>query len=159
MDSRQVRSPGNLRCLINFRSHSCLIKPIILNCLLNPNYNSWNPILHTYSMKTCLKLDCYLKTWKTYTKMVHTRLYFYSGCSCPFVNGICSVLPSSGSVLVVKNLPANAGDLGSTLGWGDPLEKEMTTHSSILAWEILWTEEPGGLQIMGWQESQTWLSD
>ena len=36
-----------------------------------------------------------------------------------------------------------------SLGWEDPLEKEMTTHSSILAWEIPWTEEPGWLQIMG----------
>ena len=38
-----------------------------------------------------------------------------------------------------------------SLGWEDPLEKEMATHSSILAWEILWTEEPGGLQSMGLQ--------
>ena len=37
----------------------------------------------------------------------------------------------------------------------DPLEKEMATHSSILAWEIPWTEEPGGLQFMGPQESDT----
>ena len=37
------------------------------------------------------------------------------------------------------------------LGWEDPLEKEMATHSSILAWRILWTEEPGGLQSMGSQ--------
>ena len=36
-----------------------------------------------------------------------------------------------------------------SLGWEDPLEKEMTIHSSILAWEILWTEEPGVLQSMG----------
>ena len=36
-----------------------------------------------------------------------------------------------------------------SLGWKDPLEEEMTTHSSILAWEILWREEPGGLQSMG----------
>ena len=36
-----------------------------------------------------------------------------------------------------------------SLGWEDPLEEEMATHSSILAWEILWTEEPGGLQSMG----------
>ena len=35
-----------------------------------------------------------------------------------------------------------------SLGWEDPMEKEMATHSSILAWEILWTEEPGGLQFM-----------
>ena len=38
-----------------------------------------------------------------------------------------------------------------SLGWDDPLEKEMATHSSILVWKILWTEEPGGLQSMGSQ--------
>ena len=38
-----------------------------------------------------------------------------------------------------------------SLGWEDPLEEEMTTHSNILAWEIPWTEEPGGLQAMGSQ--------
>ena len=43
---------------------------------------------------------------------------------------------------MVKNRPANAGDLG----WEDRLEEEMANHSSILAWEIPWTEEPGGLQ-------------
>ena len=37
------------------------------------------------------------------------------------------------------------------LGWEDPLEKAVATHSSILAWKIPWTEEPGGLQSMGWQ--------
>ena len=41
------------------------------------------------------------------------------------------------------------------LGREDPLEKEMATHSSILAWRIPWTEEPGGLQSMGLQESDT----
>ena len=40
------------------------------------------------------------------------------------------------------------------LSWEDPLEKEMATHSSILAWEIPWTEEPGGPQSMGSQKSQ-----
>ena len=42
-----------------------------------------------------------------------------------------------------------------SLGWEDPLEEEMETHSSILAWEIPWTENPGGLQSMGSQESNT----
>ena len=46
---------------------------------------------------------------------------------------------------MVKNLPANAGDVGSISG----SEKKMTTHSSILAWEIPWTDEPGGLQSKG----------
>ena len=45
-----------------------------------------------------------------------------------------------------------------SLGWEDPLEKEMATHSSILAWRIPWTEEPSGLQSMG-SQSQTQLSD
>ena len=48
--------------------------------------------------------------------------------------------------LVVKNPPANAGDVGDEgfLGWEDPLEEDMATHSSVLAWRIPWTEEPGG---------------
>ena len=46
-----------------------------------------------------------------------------------------------------------------SLGREDPLEKEMATHSSILAWEISWTEKSGGLQFMGSQKSQTKLSD
>ena len=41
------------------------------------------------------------------------------------------------------------------LGWEDPLKKEMATHSSITAWEIPWTEEPGGLQFMGLQKNWT----
>ena len=53
--------------------------------------------------------------------------------------------------LVVKNLPANAGDEGSVLGQEDPLEVEIATHSSILAWKIPRTEESGGLQSMGSQ--------
>ena len=52
-----------------------------------------------------------------------------------------------------KNLPANAGDSGQSLGGEGPLEKEMATHSNILAWRIPWTEEPGGLQSLGSQES------
>ena len=59
---------------------------------------------------------------------------------------------------MVKNLPANAGDAGLTLGREDPPEKEMAIHSSILGWEIPWTEEPGGLESMG-LKSQTLLSD
>ena len=52
---------------------------------------------------------------------------------------------------LVKNLPAMQENLVRFLGWEDPLEKEMATHSSILAWKIPWTEEPGGLQSMGLQ--------
>ena len=48
---------------------------------------------------------------------------------------------------MVKNLPANARDIRS-LDWEDTLEKEMATHSSVLAWRIPWTEKPGGLYIV-----------
>ena len=52
---------------------------------------------------------------------------------------------------MVKNLPAMRETRVHSLGWGDPLEKEMTTHSNILACRIPWTEEPGGLHSMGFQ--------
>ena len=57
-------------------------------------------------------------------------------------------------VLVVKNLPANAGDgrdTGSILGQEDPLEEGIIIHTSILAWGIPWTGEPGRLQSTGLQ--------
>ena len=52
---------------------------------------------------------------------------------------------------VSKESAYNAGDPGSRTGQEDPLEKGMATHSSILAWRIPWTEEPGGLQSKGAQ--------
>ena len=52
---------------------------------------------------------------------------------------------------MVKRLPAMQETQIQSLGRDDPLEKEMATHSSILAWEIPWTEEPGGLQPIGSQ--------
>ena len=52
---------------------------------------------------------------------------------------------------VDKESACNAGDLGLIPGLGRSLEKGMATHSSILAWKIPWTEEPGRLQSMGWQ--------
>ena len=51
----------------------------------------------------------------------------------------------------VKNLPAMQETQVRPLGWKDPLEKEMASHYSILAWRIPWTEEPGRLQFMGSQ--------
>ena len=52
---------------------------------------------------------------------------------------------------LAKNLPAIRETWVRSLGWEDPLEKEMATQSIILAWKIPWTEEPGGLQSMGFQ--------
>ena len=67
-------------------------------------------------------------------------------------------------MLAVEDPPANAGDIDTqvqSLGQEDPLEKEMATHSNILAWRIPWTEEPDGLQSMGSQRvghDWKWLS-
>ena len=58
---------------------------------------------------------------------------------------------------MVKNLPAKQETWVQSLCQEDPLEKEMATHSCILAWKIPWTEEPGGLQSIGSQESDTVL--
>ena len=52
---------------------------------------------------------------------------------------------------MIKNLPAKQETWVRSLSWDDPLEKEMATHASILAWRIPWTEESGGLQSMGSQ--------
>ena len=54
---------------------------------------------------------------------------------------------------LVKNLPAKAGDMG----WEDPLEKEMATHTTILAWEIPWTEESG--ELWSWGHKRVGHSD
>ena len=73
------------------------------------------------------------------------------GCEVPSRLGF-----SSGSA--VKNPPARQETQKmrvQSLDGEDPLEKEMATYSSILAWEIPWTEDPGGLQLMGLQKSQT----
>ena len=58
-------------------------------------------------------------------------------------------------VQLAKNLPAMQETWVQSVGWEDPLEKEIAIHSSILAWKIQRTEEPGGLQSMGSQESDT----
>ena len=53
----------------------------------------------------------------------------------------------------VRSLPVTWETLVQSLGWEDPLEKEMATHSNILTWKIQWMEEPGRLQSMGVAES------
>ena len=58
---------------------------------------------------------------------------------------------------LVKNLPAVQETWVQSLGWEDPLEKGMATHSSILAWKIPWTEEPGGYSPWGRKESDIQL--
>ena len=66
------------------------------------------------------------------------------------------------SILVIKNLPANAGDLrdsGLISGSRRFLEKGMVTHSSVLAWRIPWTEEPGGLHTVCWITKESHMTE
>ena len=67
------------------------------------------------------------------------------------VDYYCATTGASLVAQMVMNLPAMQETWVRTLGQEDPLEKEMATHSSILAWRIPWTAEPGGLQSMGSQ--------
>ena len=61
---------------------------------------------------------------------------------------------------MIKSLPAIQETQVGSFGWEDPLEKGMATHSSVLAWVIPWTEEPGGLQSMGSQRVRyDWVTD
>ena len=69
----------------------------------------------------------------------------------PSIHSLCASLVAQS----VKNLPALQEIQVQFLGREDPLEKEMATHSSILAWKSLWTEEPSGPQPMGLQELDT----
>ena len=68
---------------------------------------------------------------------------------------MCVIIWASLVAQSVKNLPAMQETWVRSLGQEDPLEKGMATHSSILAWRIPWTEEPGGLQSMGSQRDMT----
>ena len=70
-----------------------------------------------------------------------------------------SIIFSSVVAQMVRNLPAMQETQDQSLGWEDPLEEGMITHSSILAWRIPQTEEPGGLESAGMAKSQTWLSN
>ena len=77
-----------------------------------------------------------------------------------YVQNICGMMIKSGTIWaslvaqLVKNPPAMWETWVRSLGWEDPLEKEMATHSNILPWEIPWTEDSGGLQSMGSQRVQ-----
>ena len=81
--------------------------------------------------------------------------FFQKVCPAPFFP---ITLFASLVAQTVKNLLAIQAAWVQSLGWEDPLEKEMATHSSILAWRNPWTEEPGGLQSVG-SQSRTGLSD
>ena len=89
----------------------------------------WQPELGT---RCCFDEKCELERWNDFGHNIDRSQGFPGGS-------------------VIKNRPANAGDAGSIPGLGRSPGEGMTTHSSILAWEIPWTEEPGRLQSVGSQ--------
>ena len=72
-----------------------------------------------------------------------------------FANKMVIIIRASLVAQMVENLPPKQEMWIQSLGWEDPLEKEMTTSSNILAWRIPWSKEPGGLQSMESQELDT----
>ena len=85
----------------------------------------------------------------------HNINYVESEAKLGTFNGGIIVKLASLVAQLIKNLPEVQETRVRSLGWEDPLEKEMATHSSILAWKIPWTEEPGGLNPWGRKESGT----
>ena len=77
--------------------------------------------------------------------------FFFNDFRLLFIKVLILMVGASLVAQSVKNLPAVQESRVQSLGWEDPLEKEMATHSSIFARKISWTEEPGELQSMGSQ--------
>ena len=113
----------------------CVLYPFQLLFLL---HNYYRPFLWWYSLEY---------GWK-YKEMQNTILDPWLGRQNFHIK--CK-LRASLAAQMVKCLPAMRQTRVRSLGWEDPLEKEMATHSSTLAWKIPWTEEPGRLQSMGLQ--------
>ena len=84
---------------------------------------------------------------------------FFKSMKWPLAVNTHDLLVVSLVAQTIRNLPAMRQTWVQSLGPEDPLEKEIATHSNILAWRIPWTEEPGGLQSMGVTKSRTGLSD
>ena len=91
---------------------------------------------------------------KSHLFILRTVWFFSLGIYKIYLCAWCSGILAQ----MVKHMPAMQETQFQSLSWEDPLEKEIVTHSSILAWKIPWTEKPGRLHSMGsW--SRTWLSD
>ena len=89
-----------------------------------------------------LPLHCTLSSTACYSRLDQALLYLCLCACCTWASLVAQR---------IKRLPAMQETWVWSLGREDPLEKEMATHSSIVAWRIPWTEEPGGLQSMGLQ--------
>ena len=117
--------------------------------ILRENHNSkrfMHPSIHCSTIYNCQNMEA------TETEEWINKMWYVCVCMCVCVY---SAIPHSS----VVNLPAMQDTWVWFLGWEDPLQKEMATYSSILAWRIPWTEETGRLQSPGLQESDMtyWL--
>ena len=121
----------------------CLGLPPIfkLGCLLFWYWTAWTVCIFW-------RLICQLLCFQIFSPTL--RVVFSSCLQSPLLCKGASLVSQ-----MVKRLPTTQKTRVRSLGWEDPLEKEMATHSSILAWKIPWTEEPGRLQFMGCKESDT----
>ena len=99
---------------------------------------TWNNTMYT-NLKNSGSLNMYSFTMIRYSFVSYLFIHLFSKWAASLV------------AQSVKNLPAAQETWVRSLGWEDTLEKEMATHSNILAWKISWTEEPGGLQSIGSQ--------
>ena len=102
-----------------------------------------------FSARLCVGRCRHLGSWKSF----HSHASQLSGARILLLDFITSLVPIGASLVAqtVKSLSAMWNTWLRFLGWEDALEKEMVTHSSVLAWRIPWTEEPGGLWSVGLQ--------
>ena len=120
----------------------CLIYLIIVLLVVGMFYCTRLDVVHNPCIKSLVGLgSCCYTCW--YNLLIIVGF------------GFLKILKGIPGGSVVKNPPAVLETWVPSLGWEDPLKKEVATHFIILAWEILWTEEPGRLQSMGSQKSQT----
>ena len=103
------------------------------------------PLMLT-SLGKCIRIGTFHQLWDRLPKSGR-QLHIWK-ILCPFMSMLMNLTIN---LFPVKNLPATQEPLVWSLSQEDPLEKEMASHSSILAWRILWTEEPGRPQYMGSQ--------
>ena len=141
---------SNCRLLLHmqyFRNTSMLILVSVANFTPQEKFYQSNSNRHHVAYKA--------ESTILYRKNLHLNPVQISVFKYPFKTRLQSVHSFPGGS-VVKNPPANAGDLGSIPGVEDPLEKEMATYSSILAWRIPWTEEPKSRRL---QKNRTQFKD
>ena len=140
---------------------------LLPSLLLSPPYAPMNIMYSFYSSSSAVRVSCLWRSWSPSSRM-HTlgaAGQRSPACLAPGAGFMEDRLSMNwwgrgwfwGDVIaqLVKNLLAMQETWVRVLGREDPLEKEMATHSSILAWRIPWTEEPVGLQSVGSQESDT----